>query len=91
MAHTARDIFGLSFRFTPHSLRHGRASHDYEHGATVQDIDVGGRCHILQCAVGACFGGGFAPFGEGFSGELAENVIAAEFAGQLVAGVVRGS
>lgn len=40
--------FGLSSSFTPHSLRHGHATSDYEAGATVQDIAVRGRWRTLD-------------------------------------------
>ncbi len=40
--------FGLSSAFTPHSLRHGHATTDYEAGATVQDIAVRGRWRTLD-------------------------------------------
>ena len=44
----ARDALSLSTSFTPHSLRHGHATHDYESGATVQDIAVRGRWRTLD-------------------------------------------
>jgi integrase len=40
--------FALSPLFTPHSLRHGHATADYEAGATVQDIAVRGRWRTLD-------------------------------------------
>jgi integrase len=40
--------FGLSADFTPHSLRHGHATSDYESGATVQDISARGRWRSLD-------------------------------------------
>jgi integrase len=44
----AISLLGLSPKFTPHSLRHGHATHDYESGATVQDIAVRGRWRCLD-------------------------------------------
>lgn len=44
----ARDALSLSSDFTPHSLRHGHATHDYESGATVQDIAIRGRWRTLD-------------------------------------------
>jgi integrase len=38
----------LAPEFTPHSLRHGHATADYEAGATVQDIAIRGRWRTLD-------------------------------------------
>ena len=43
-----RASLGLAPEFTPHSLRHGHATADYEAGATVQDIAVRGRWRTLE-------------------------------------------
>jgi Phage integrase family len=41
--HRACESLSLSPRFVPHSLRHGHATHDYEHKVPVNDIMVRGR------------------------------------------------
>jgi len=44
----ARDVLSLSSLFSPHSLRHGHATHDYESGAPINNIAVRGRWRTLE-------------------------------------------
>src|SRR5262249_49853947 len=41
-------LLGLDTRFTPHSLRHGGATHFYMGGWSIEDVQTRGRWEVLK-------------------------------------------